>query len=460
MPNKRDHLRLSELNILIKECIQDNFTTQYWIVAEIGDIKFNRNGHAYLELIEKAEGGERIIAKANANIWSYTLRILKPYFETSTGRELGSGLKVLVSVSIEFHEIYGFSLNIKDIDPAYTLGDIELRRLQIIKRLTDEGVISMNKELELPVVIQKIAVISSDTAAGYRDFIQQLEKNNYNYTFYCKLFPSIMQGEKTEQSIIMALESIYRYESFFDAVVIIRGGGSRSDLLWFDNYNLSYYITQFPLPVISGIGHDQDVSIVDLVCHTSLKTPTAVAEFLISRMREIDQMLDDSRDSLIQICNDFFTNEYNRLESLGSILVPVVQKRLHLEKNRIDLSGQKVSLLARAIIEKRNHEFDFNQIELKRLVKSFIKWKSKELEQLSQTLKNKLSLSFRNANKQLGYFENSVNHFHPDNVLKKGYSITKINGKVLKNSDDVSEGQMVETVLYKGGFKSMVSGKS
>jgi exodeoxyribonuclease VII large subunit len=385
--------------------------------------------------------------------------MLKPYFETSTGRDLESGLKILVSVSVEFHEVYGFSLNIKDIDPAYTLGDIELARLQIIQRLTDEGVISMNKELELPDVIQKIAVISSDTAAGYQDFIKQLQNNAYGYKFYFRLFPAVMQGEKTEQSIIKALDLVYSFGDFFDAVVIIRGGGSRSDLLWFDNYNLAYYITQFPLPVISGIGHDKDVSIVDLVSHTSLKTPTAVAEFLISLMSDFDQKLDEVLESMIQYCRNFFETEYDKLDSLSGILVPVVQRRLHFEQRRIDLSGQKVSYLAKAIIEKRKHEFDFAQLEIKRLANALLKWKSKELDHLIVLLKNKLTTAFRDANRQLDYFKNSVPHFHPENVLRKGYSMTKLNRKILTNSNDVIEGQSVETILYNGSFKSKVSGK-
>jgi exodeoxyribonuclease VII large subunit len=222
---EKNQISLSELNNKVKGVIQDNFFENIWIVAEIGEIKFNRNGHAYLELIEKDETSDKIIAKASATIWSYTLRMLKPYFETTTGQELHAGLKIMVAVSVEFHELYGFSLNIRDIDPAYTLGDIERRRLEIIRQLEEEGVLEMNKELELPLVIQKVAIISSSTAAGYEDFMKQLQNNQYGYSFYTKLFPAMMQGSQTEPTIIQALEHIYEYEDFFDVVVIIRGGG-------------------------------------------------------------------------------------------------------------------------------------------------------------------------------------------------------------------------------------------
>ena len=431
-----------------------------WIVAEIGEIKFNRNGHAYLELIEKDTASDKIIAKASANIWSYTLRMLRPYFETTTGRELSSGLKVLVAVSVEFHELYGFSLNIKDIDPAYTLGDIELQRLRIIQQLTEEGVISMNKELDLPVVIQKIAVITSPTAAGYQDFMNQLQKNPYGYHFYCKLFPAVMQGDQTESSIITALDYIFDFEDIFDAVVIIRGGGSRSDLMWFDNYKLAYHITQFPLPVISGIGHEKDVSVVDLVSHTSLKTPTAAAEFLITQMAGFELRIDELTENMTDFCSYFFDSEYERVDSLANIMVPLVQKRLHQESNRIDLAGQKVSLLTKSLIERQYRQFETLQMDLKRLAKSFIKWKSRELEQYSEKIVRNLAHIYKKENQLVTYLENSVQHFNPENILKKGYSITKHNGKIISTTDDVGVEDELETILFKGKTSSIIKEKS
>lgn len=456
MSKEQNHIRLSELNTLIRECIQDNFTHHFWVVAEIGDIKFNRNGHAYLELIEKDQAGDKIVARANANIWSYTLRMLKPYFETTTGRELQAGLRVLVSVSVEFHEIYGFSLNVKDIDPAYTLGDIEMRRLEIIRQLTEDGVFSMNKELELPLVIQNIAIISSDTAAGFQDFMQHLLKNPGGYKFNCRLFPAMMQGEQTEPGIISALASIYESEDQFDIVVIIRGGGSRSDLMWFDNYNLAYHITQFPLPVISGIGHEKDVSIVDMVSHTSLKTPTAVAEFLVSAMEGFEEILDEYSERMLSYCTDFLEAEYERIESLGNLLIPIVQKRLHYENTRIELNAQKISLLAKSVVENQSVLCERWLSDLKRLSKSGLKWRGKELEQYQQKICSFTRNYLQIQHKKLEFLESSIGHFHPENVLRKGYSITKYQGKILTNAAMLENGESVETILYQGKFTSKV----
>ncbi len=452
----KNQISLSELNNRIKGVIQDNFFENIWIVAEIGEIKFNRNGHAYLELIEKDGASDKLIAKASATIWSYTLRMLKPYFETTTGQELQSGLKIMVAVIVEFHELYGFSLNIRDIDPAYTLGDIERRRLEIIRQLEEEGVLEMNKELELPLVIQKVAIISSSTAAGYEDFMKQLNSNSYGYAFYTKLFPAMMQGSQTETSIIQALEYIYEYEDFFDVVVVIRGGGSRSDLLSFDNYNLAYYITQFPIPVISGIGHEKDTSIVDLVSHTSLKTPTAVAEFLIGELNEFEQNLDNSLSDIYSFVADRLDTENDRLEGLSNRLVPLLQSRLNNETKRLELAGQKISLLSKGMINEGHQNLSRWHLELGAKSQSTIRALEKDLERAVEKLKFRVKQQLNQQRKSLNYFENSVNHFDPKNVLKKGYSITKLNGKILTDAKKVKEGDELETVLHKGVVKSKV----
>jgi exodeoxyribonuclease VII large subunit len=270
-------MKLSELNGMVRQVLTEAFPTKLWVVAEISELKTQRSGHCYLVLIEKDTFTDKVVAQARATIWSYIYRILKPYFETTTGQVLIEGLKVLVQVTVEFHELYGYSLNIQDIDPTYTLGDLARRKTDIINKLTREGVIDMNKGLDFPLVPQRIAVISSETAAGYQDFTNHLNTNQGGYVFYTKLFSALMQGPQTEVSVIRALERIYEYEDLFDVVVIIRGGGSQFDLSCFDNYNIAFHVAQFPLPVITGIGHEKDNSVVDLVAHTRLKTPTAVA---------------------------------------------------------------------------------------------------------------------------------------------------------------------------------------
>jgi exodeoxyribonuclease VII large subunit len=455
----KQNLSLSELTIKIKEVIEDNFFENVWVVAEIGEIKYNRNGHAYLELIEKDKDNERILAKTKATIWSYTLRMLKPYFETTTGQELGTGLKILVGVKVEYHELYGFSLNILDIDPTYTLGDIERKRLEIISRLESEGVIGMNRELELPLVCQKIAIISSPTAAGYEDFVNQIQSNSQNYHFYFSLFPSVMQGDQAETSIIASLNQIYEHADFFDCVVIIRGGGSRSDLMCFDNYNLAYYITQFPLPVITGIGHDKDVSIVDMVSNSSLKTPTAVAEFLIERMETFDQRLEEAAGSLQNLVREFLYAENDKLQSLSHRFIPLVQKIIHHEANKLELAGQKLTMLVKGII--RSNELNIRQIQLdlKINLKNFYKLRKKDILSLMNRLFSVEKQQFIRHKLKLGYLENSISHFNPMNVLKKGYSITKKNGKTITDSSVVGNNDFIETVLFKGKINSRVVAK-
>lgn len=276
-------ISLSELNLNIKGVVRQAFNDSYWVRAETSDVRHNRNGHCYLEFIEKARDGQSIVAKARGTIWSSTFNLLKPYFEQETGQPFTSGLTVLVSVTIDFHETYGFGLFVNDIDPSYTLGEIARNRMLVIKRLEEEGVLTLNNELELPEPLNRIAVISSPTAAGYEDFQNQLEHNTSGSVFHTKLFPAIMQGDRSESSIIAALEQIYRHRNLFDVVIIIRGGGASSDLSCFDSYLLATNCAQFPLPIVSGIGHERDVTVLDIVAHTRVKTPTAAAEFLINR---------------------------------------------------------------------------------------------------------------------------------------------------------------------------------
>ncbi len=453
---KHEQISLSELNNAIQDLVYGNFSENIWIVAEIGDIKYNKNGHAYLELIEKSENDDKILAKASANIWSYTLRMLKPYFETTTGQSLQAGLKILISVKVEFHQLYGFSLNIRDIDPTYTLGDLERRRLEIIEQLRNEGVFDMNKQLEMPAVVQKIAIISSETAAGYEDFMKQLNNNSYGYKFYTKLFPAIMQGEKTETTIIEALHEIFEYETFFDAVVIIRGGGARSDLMSFDSYELAYFITQFPLPVIVGIGHEKDKSIIDLVSHSSLKTPTAVAEFLVSKFVDFEQHIISLFSEIYSNSTNIINNNINLLETANLRLIQLAKDRLHKADNKLQLMSQKIQLESKAKIEKSKQNLNFKLHELLARSAHFTKVKDREIDNFIVKLEYRVNQYLQKQNKKLDFFEKSVRHLDPKNILKKGYSISKINGKILSNTENIKKGDVLETILYDGKIRSEV----
>jgi exodeoxyribonuclease VII large subunit len=327
---------LFDLNKRIRNSIEQNFPDSYWVIAEISELKINNSGHCYLELIEKDSNNDKIIARARATIWSYTFRMLKPYFETASGISLDKGIKILVKAKVTFHEQYGLSLNILDIDPGYTLGDMERKRQETLRQLDKDGVLEMNKQIPFPTAPQRIALISSETAAGYRDFMNQLLSNTYDFTYYVKLFPAIMQGDEAIPSLIKALDKIYLHENFFDIVVIIRGGGSKSDLSCFDSYDLAYHITQFPLPVLTGIGHEQDISVADLAAHTKLKTPTAVAEFLIMQTYSLDQYLEELQTTAINLVNDCLQNKQEQIDDLSRKLARIGNNVLVINSRTLD----------------------------------------------------------------------------------------------------------------------------
>ncbi len=473
-----EQLKLSELNGRVKKTIGDSFTAPIWVIGEISELKINRNGHCYLVLIEKEENGDSIIAQAKATIWSYTFRMLQPYFESTTGQQLTEGLKVLVSVSVEFHELYGFSLNIRDIDPTYSLGDMARRRREIITRLQTEGVADMNKELTLPTVPQKIAIISSSTAAGYQDFVEQLTHNPNKYKFHIKLFPAIMQGNQAETSIIEALERIYLYESFFDAVVIIRGGGSQADLSCFDNYNLAYFITQFPLPIITGIGHEKDDSIVDMVAHTRLKTPTAVAEFLISGVAQFDGYLSELKTQFFQSTVELITDAKKEIDHFTRTIIPKAKEKIALVGNRLNQTIWKFDTQVKKFVQNQNYQLGRTEELLRHDFKNFSQLQLRGLEKTTRTvslncrniillnsdlLKRKIQKSeklVRSAlSENLHYLELSRQKAlltDPAKILSRGYSITTFNGRALKDTTLITEKSIIETRLFKGNIISEI----
>lgn len=286
-----EKMTLLDLQERIKRGIEGAVPSVVWITAEIGELNSHYSGHCYLDLIDYKQGSRGVVAKARGVIWGSTFRALKPYFETVAGVALAKGLNVLVKVQVNFSPIYGLALNILDIDPSYTVGELELKRQQTIARLKEEGCMDMNSQLQLPALPRRIAVVSSRTAAGYRDFVKQLQDNEGGFRFAVELFQAQMQGEEAPASVVAALEHIALREDEFDVAVIIRGGGAAMDLVCFDDYNLAVNIAQFPLPVITGIGHDHDFHIADMVAHTWLKTPTAVADFLIEAFASQEQFI-------------------------------------------------------------------------------------------------------------------------------------------------------------------------
>ena len=400
---------LFELNRLVRESIECEMPDEYWVEAELSECRESR-GHCYMELIQKDEQTATPVAKASAKCWANKWLAIRPYFERTTGQALHAGMKVLLQVYPQFHEAYGFSWIVNDIDPTYTIGDMARKRQEIIKKLKDEGVFDLQKELQLPLFCQHIAVISSQTAAGYGDFCNQLADNPYGFQFETQLFPAIMQGEGVEQSIIDALECIYNTD--FDCVVIIRGGGATSDMSGFDTLALAENVANFPIPIITGIGHDRDESILDMVSHTRVKTPTAAAALLIDHLKVVLDTLIDSQNRITRYTQQRLTALKSQLATIQELIpriFPVIKAQQEAKLNTIE---QKLPLLASQRLTTEHHR----------------------LELISEKLKA----------------------LDPTLLLARGYSITLHNGKAVKDATTLHEGDEIETRLAKGSVRSMV----
>ena len=407
-----DSLSLLELNALVRRSLEQCLPDEYWIQAELSDVRSNTTGHCYLEFIQKDPRSNSLVAKARGMIWNNIYRLLKPYFEESTGQLFTSGIKVLVKVTVQFHELYGYSLTVLDIDPTYTLGDMARRRREILLQLEEEGVLTLNKELEMPVLPQRIAVVSSATAAGYGDFCHQLKHNSGGFFFYTELFPALMQGNQVEESVLAALDCINTRISEFDVVVIIRGGGAASDLSGFDTYLLAAACAQFPLPVITGIGHERDDTVLDSVAHTRVKTPTAAAELLIQRVGEAAERLEELSARLQQGAYTLLEQEQRRLVTMQARTPALVHRKLSEARFTLLTARKDLSQVTQNLLSRQRHR----------------------LELLQQRVA-----------------DNS-----PEKLLSRGYSITLKDGKAVTDASLLQPGDQLTTRLLKGEVQSTV----
>ena len=455
-----EKVSLTELQLIIRDSLYLALPDFYWVMAEISELKENTAGHCYLELIEKQPDDKNVRARVKAIIWSNRYRFLKAFFRDSTGETLREGLKILVKIKIEYHELYGLSLIISDIDPAFTLGEMALKRQLIINKLEQEGVFSMNKELIFPLVPQRIAVISSKNAAGYSDFMNHLKSNSFGYVFYTALIEATLQGTETEQAVINALDRIAMNLDFFDLVVIIRGGGSQTDLSWFDNYNIAYHITQFPLPVITGIGHEKDVSVTDMVAYMALKTPTAVADFIIGSVSETDNHIINLSSDIIEASRVVLEKNRNRIETSAIKLFPLARVLLSEIKEQLSSFLLGINNTGKKQISKATLIPANQASRLSSTVKSFISLKVNSLERNIQKLIT-TSVTFMAENKTgVTNMENKLELLNPENILRRGYSITTMNGIIIKDRAQVKEGDLIDTQLYDGLLNSKVMNKT
>jgi exodeoxyribonuclease VII large subunit len=452
-----ERLTLTELQLLIRDSLYTALPGFYWVTAEISEIHENYAGHCYLELVEKHPDDVNVRAKIKGIIWNKRYRFIRPLFENSTGESLRPGLKILLKAQLDYHEIYGLSLSITDIDPAFTLGEMALKRQQILRKLDEEGVISMNKELDFPYLPQKIAIISSSSAAGYQDFMKHLSGNAYGYVFYTALYEAVMQGMETESSVTEALDRISESTEHFDIVVIVRGGGSQSDLSWFDNYNIAYHITQFPLPVITGIGHEKDLSVTDIVAHRAEKTPTAVADFIINSVASAEEHIRQLYAEISSLAVETIGEYAERLDNSRLRLIPTA--KMLLSEIKENLSGKIIGLLdsGKGYILREESTPAKQLARLKSSVQSVIlasrtglKEKPLNLQKLSQAmLKSRENLlESRSA---------LLNTLSPFNVLKRGYTITSLNGRIIRSVFQAETGEIIETQFADGKTRSRIT---
>ena len=405
-------LSLYELNHRVREAIDQSLPGEYWVQAEMSSVNVNAAGHCYIELVQKNDRGPGLVAKARATVWAGRFRMLKPYFEQATGQAFVAGISVLLLVMAEFHELYGLSYIVQDIDPAYTLGDMARRRREILQRLESEGTLRLNKELELPIVPQRIAVISSETAAGYGDFCNQLLTNPYGFAFTTRLFPAVMQGDRVEASVIAALDAVAAEVEQWDVVVIIRGGGATSDLAGFDTYELASNCAQFPLPIITGIGHERDDTVIDAVAHTRVKTPTAAAEFLVNRLVEAAEHLAHCVDAVADGISRRMTAEQQRLARLAQRLPGAFALRRTNEEHRLGRAMERISTGIGNLLTRQQHRLELAE---------------KVLEGAS-----------------------------PERILRRGYSITYRAGRAVRSAADVAVDEVLLTRFADGDIYSKV----
>lgn len=427
------HYTLFELNRLVRQSIELSMRGEFWVEAELSEAREN-NGHCYMSLVQKDEAGNTPLAKASAKCWRSSWLPLRQKFEKITGMRVCPGMKVLLKVYPQFHEAFGFSWIVVDIDPTYTLGDMARRRMEIIRKLEEEGVLELNKQLPLPMFMQRIAVVSSPTAAGYGDFRDQLQTNPYGYRFSITLFPATMQGEGVEQSIVGALNEIYQREAGFDCVVIIRGGGASSDLSGFDSLALAENVANFPLPVIAGIGHERDETVVDIVAHTSVKTPTAAAALLIDNLHSVDQLLSDMRQRIYNNVRLTMQAERQRLAHLSQVIPTLFSLVSIRQLSRIDaLSQCLLSAAQQQVAESKG-----------------------KTELMAERIPAAVGRRLSDERHRLALLSQSIKALDPQLILDRGYSITLLNGKAVRSSSELATGDKLRTRFAEGEIKSVV----
>ncbi|MEG1664995.1 MAG: exodeoxyribonuclease VII large subunit [Mucinivorans sp.] len=428
--NSTNHISLTLLASRISGALEDTVFNNQWVTASVASLNAHSSGHCYLELVERNELNGATMASIRATIWASKYRMIASCFRAAVGDELRVGMDILVCCSVTFHAQYGLSLNITDIDPTYTMGVTELAKARTIARLKADGVTEMNAENLLPPVVQRVAVISSESAAGWGDFVHQIDQCPYNIEL--TLFKATVQGSDASASVVAALEAIAQDMELFDAVVLIRGGGSVLDLACFDDYIMCSNIAQFPLPVVTGIGHQRDVSVADMVAHTSLKTPTAVADFLIARAEEFWDEIRERHQRIIERAQNILLGESLRMQKVESLLDQLSGQALHHHTLKIESLDAALRHTTLRAVESRLASTEY----------------------LKQTLEGSIKAAMATQIQRLTLLESKINARNPRNILRMGYSIVTLDGHALRSVSDVQTGQIINIELTDGTIKS------
>lgn len=449
---------LFELNSSIRRAFDHHFNGMYWVKGEVSGLMRSATVQScYFDLIEKEEGSPRIKAKASAVIWSSIASQLIQKFEQATQQRFQSGLSVLLLVKLRFHEQYGFSLDVLDIDPSHTLGGMALKRLETIKRLKVEGLLSRQKNLQLPLLIRHIAIISSPSAAGYGDFCRHIVDNRYEYPFLYQLYPATMQGENTERSIIEALQRIVTSGVPYDAVIIIRGGGAVSDLVAFDGYELCASVARFPLPVITGIGHERDQSVLDMVAHLAQKTPTAVADFLVHRRKAESDRVETLCEQLRRAVGVMVDINARYLDRLLLKLPQVVHHVTRREELNVQQLEQKLFREIGYSLTHQHNKLSLVEQQLSLQTHRLREQKYSELQRLSDKIGYLIPIKLSEEKQRLAHLEAIHSLLSPQSTLKRGYSIVRTRGKSLSSAYNVQQGESLDIFLYQGRLEAMVT---
>lgn len=430
-------MSLYELNSLVRGAVELVLPDDYWVEAELSEAR-ERGGHCYMELVQKDGLGATTVARASAKCWRGTWMLVRQHFERVTGESLHAGMKVLLRVHAQFHENFGFSWIVSDIDPVFTLGDMARKRQEVIAALKAEGVFDLNKELHLPLFTSRVAVISSDSAAGYGDFCNQLDSNAYGFGFNVTLFPAVMQGGRTEQSVISALNAVNADVDSFDCVVIIRGGGATSDLSAFDSLALAENVANFPLPVITGIGHERDESVVDMVAHTRAKTPTAAAAFLVDNLKRTA----------------------DRVADAGRRITVSVSRRMDMERMRLGRVSERMPALFSLVNARRRAKLDALWSVLEASARRVLTAAAVRLDRLSSSIPPSAAGKLAAERHRLELLAQRITAADPGRLLKRGYSITLHDGRAVRSSSELKAGDEIETRLGRGRVRSVVGGRT